>query len=240
MTKKIVLVTGTTRGLGLAFSRAFSKRGYRVVGCGRSERALNDGAEIFVRLDIGKPAEVSALFEKVKANLGIVDVLVNNAGVLSPISPIASLEAEALEAHMRINFFGPVYTTKALLEMRKECVTKGVVLNVSSGAAKKGYAGWAAYCASKSALDRFSECLALEEKEGLMVHSIAPGIIDTDMQALIRSTKEEHFPARQKFVDLKEKDAFSSASFVAQRFVDVAEGELTFGEVVARLENEKA
>ena len=72
------------------------------------------------------------------------------------------------------------------------------------------------YCAGKSAVDRITECIALEEAEiGLKALSVAPGIVDTDMQSLIRSTPETDFPSRPKFVSLKEQEHFNSPEFVA-------------------------
>ena len=99
----------------------------------------------------------------------------------------------------------------------------GVLVNISSGAGRNPYHGWGAYCAGKAAVDRMSECLALEEADsGLRVHSVAPGIIETGMQELIRATPRERFPMVDKFLKFKEDDLFSSPRFVADRLVELA------------------
>jgi benzil reductase ((S)-benzoin forming) len=100
---------------------------------------------------------------------------------------------------------------------------EGVLINISSGASTSAYAGWGAYCAGKSAVDMLTEVAQIEEEEcGLRAYSVAPGIIDTDMQELIRSTDAANFPLVEKFHELKRDDAFSSVEFVARSLLDLA------------------
>ena len=96
--------------------------------------------------------------------------------------------------------------------------------NISSGAARNGYSGWSAYCATKAAVDLMTESVQIEEEEhGLLrAYSVAPGVIDTDMQAVIRECRIEDFPMVEKFRDLKARDAFNTPEFVAQKLLDIA------------------
>ena len=92
---------------------------------------------------------------------------------------------------------GVLFGTQAFVRHLRRRGGEGVLVNVSSGAARKPYAGWSVYCAAKAAVDRMTECVALEEAaHGLRAYALAPGVIDTDMQALIRATPAARFPER--------------------------------------------
>ncbi len=102
-------------------------------------------------------------------------------------------------------------------------VADAVLINISSGAAWSGYAGWAAYCAGKAGVDRLSETIQLEEAEtGLRCYAVAPGIVDTAMQELIRSCPPERFPMVEKFHEFKRQQAFNSPAFVAHHVLGYA------------------
>ena len=235
---KKVLITGTSRGLGLALSRVFSEAGLEVFGCARGERASDDGATHFTQCDVSDESACSRLFEEVVEAFSQVDCVINNAGVLAPIGFVKDANQSDWRTHLNVNFFGTLTLSKLFIEHLHRTNHRGLLLNLSSGAALKGYAGWGPYCASKAAIDRLSECIQLEESDRLRVHSIAPGVIDTDMQALIRHTSEEKFPARKKFIQLKKDNAFSSADYVAKCFLDVVLEKTTNPNVVFRLPSE--
>jgi NAD(P)-dependent dehydrogenase (short-subunit alcohol dehydrogenase family) len=100
----------------------------------------------------------------------------------------------------------------------------GVLVNISSGAALKGRAGWAPYCAGKAAVDRLTEAVALEEAEvGLRAYAVAPGVVDTAMQERIRSSTEAEFPDVERFRELQRAGAFNTPRFVADRLLDLVE-----------------
>jgi NAD(P)-dependent dehydrogenase (short-subunit alcohol dehydrogenase family) len=154
---------------------------------------------------------------------GRVDLWINNAGLLDPIGPLRDNDPAAFARHIQVNVVGVFNGSRAFIRHLHERGGGGVLLNISSGAARNAYAGWSAYCAGKAAVDRMSEAIALEEAEhGLRVHAVAPGVIDTDMQTTIRNCTPEQFPRVQKFLDLKARDAFSSPAFVADRMLELA------------------
>ncbi|MEK7328789.1 MAG: SDR family NAD(P)-dependent oxidoreductase [Chloroflexota bacterium] len=100
---------------------------------------------------------------------------------------------------------------------------EGVLINVSSGAAWRGFAGWGAYCAGKAALDRLTEVLQLEESgRGLRAYAVAPGVVDTAMQELIRGQSPEVFPDVEVFRRMKREGSFNSVAFVARHFLEIA------------------
>jgi benzil reductase ((S)-benzoin forming) len=223
---KVVVITGASRGLGSGMARAMLEQGVRLGLCARSAPVLEDGDEVVARrLDVTDAAAVDAFAEAVAERLGPIDLWINNAGVLEPVAFVEQLTASALQAHIAINVGGVLNGTQSYLRHLQAHDHHGVLINVSSGAALKGYAGWGAYCASKAAVDRLTECLELEMRHGdgrLRAHAVAPGVIDTDMQQLIRGKSADEFPMVDKFVDLKTRDAFSTAPFVAKHMLAIA------------------
>ena len=126
-------------------------------------------------------------------------VLILNAGVLEPVLPVASLEAAALDAHMRLNLLSPMLVAAGFLRATASSRSPRRVLAVSSGAARRGIPHWAAYCAAKSGLDGFVRALNAEAGASVRAVSLAPGVIDTVMQAAARSIEA---PDRERFARL--------------------------------------
>lgn len=214
---KVAVITGASRGLGAGLAATFRAHGLRLGLCARSELPAHEG-EVRAALDVGDAAALEAFAAEVAARLGPIELWVNNAGILDPVCFVRDLSPADLNAHIQVNLIGALNGAQAFLRHR---APEAVLLNVSSGAALKGYAGWGAYCAGKAALDRLSECLALEEP-GLRVHSVAPGVIDTDMQRKIREVPLERFPERERFRQLKRDEAFNTPEFVAEHFLRIA------------------
>ena len=116
--------------------------------------------------------------------------------------PAGSFEPADARLHLEVNVLGVLHGSQAFVRHLHQRGGEGVLVNVSSGAAQKPYAGWSLYCAAKAAVERMTECIALEEAaQGLRAHALAPGVIDTDMQRLIRATPAERFPEVDRFVE---------------------------------------
>ena len=115
------------------------------------------------------------------------------------------------------------------------------MINVSSGAAWSAYEGWSAYCAGKAGVERFTECVQAEESEtGLRAYSLAPGVVDTAMQEVIRGFDAETFPEVDRFRDMKAEDSFNTPGFVARHMLRMAfDPENVDPEVAQRLPDEK-
>ena len=111
-----------------------------------------------------------------------------------------------------------MHTAKSSHEAHSSVTPQIQVINISSGAARKPYPGWAVYCASKAALDRYSEVLQVEAPFA-QIASIAPGVLDTAMQADIRQSTAEDFPNIQRFIDLHAEQALSSPLAVAKQIL---------------------
>jgi benzil reductase ((S)-benzoin forming) len=219
---KVVVITGASRGLGAGLAEAYGAAGARLGLCARSEVTGGGDRVVTARLDVGDEAAVDRFCAQVVAALGPIDLWINNAGLLAPVAPLAETEGDAWRSHLDTNVNGVWAGSRAFIRHRRQAGPGGVLVNVSSGAGRNAYAGWSAYCAGKAAVDRLTECVALEEApHGLRAHAVAPGIIDTDMQALIRSTPAERFPSVDKFHRIKAEGRFSSPAWVAARLAEL-------------------
>lgn len=232
---KVCVVTGASRGLGAGLAREFAARGMRLGLCARGEPALADGDEVVAaRASVTDRAAVDAFTRRVEERLGRIDLWINNAGLLEPIGPLRGADAAAWARNIDVNVMGVFHGTQAYLAHLERTggasagaaaggpAGGGILVNISSGAGRKGYFGWSAYCAGKAAVDRMSECLALEEKSrGLRVHAVAPGIIETEMQEQIRAATAEQFPERDRFVKIHRDGTASSVAWVAAHLLEL-------------------
>jgi 3-oxoacyl-[acyl-carrier protein] reductase len=185
----VALVTGATHGIGRATAFGLGRAGYRVGVCARTGSKVDSlvaelrasGIEAAGRAaDVADPGQVTAVVEHVSKALGEIGVLVNNAGVLIA-RPIEELTLEDWDATMATNLRGLFLMTRAVLPpMRAR--RRGDIVNVASLAARNGFAGGAAYVASKHAVLGFGRSLLLElRKEGIRVITVCPGSVDTGM-----------------------------------------------------------
>lgn len=185
-----IVVTGASGGIGAAIARACTRAG-AVVGLGHHRGDVTSLEGVPLRFDLRDEAGVRAAFEA----FGAVDALVNAAGVVSPGLLVTS-EASALEAMLDVNLLAPMLCARAVLPamLRRK---SGVIVNVSSIAARRPFRGQAAYAATKGGLEAFTRALAAEVgKKGVRVVGVAPGAIDTPMLASTKSLGEEELLER--------------------------------------------
>lgn len=145
-------------------------------------------------------------------------LLLNNAGTVEPIGPAGSLDPAAITRAVALNVTAPMLLANAVIAATAARADRRI-LHVSSGAARKPYAGWSVYCATKAALDHHARSVAADAVPGVRIASVAPGVIDTDMQNTLRATPEERFPNRARFVSLKETGGLISPEDCAARMV---------------------
>ncbi|MDX1615348.1 MAG: SDR family NAD(P)-dependent oxidoreductase [Candidatus Promineifilaceae bacterium] len=209
-----IIVTGASRGLGAAIATEAAALGARVVLSARSVARLeaqardirqNGGAALVAPGDVSRLEDCQAIVYRTAERFGAIDALVNNAGMIEPLAPLAETPPSAWRHHLDVNVLGPMMLTQAALPYLRQ--RQGRVIHVSSGAAEYGRAGWAAYCIGKGALNQFNRVLA-EEEPALTTIAVRPGVVDTDMQATIREegaagmTKADH----ERFIRFQEKD----------------------------------
>ena len=195
--KKVMLVTGASRGIGAEIALLAARKGWRVgVNYLRSEAAAQavvaqiraaGGEAVLLQADVGRQAQVVAMFEQLDEAFGTVDALVNNAGVLANFR-VDTVDENNLADVFRANVFSANYCSReAILRMSTAKGGKGgVIINMSSVAARLGgLGGGAAYAASKGAIDTFNLALAKEVgAEGIRVNAIRPGLISTEIHDL--------------------------------------------------------
>jgi NAD(P)-dependent dehydrogenase (short-subunit alcohol dehydrogenase family) len=182
---KVALVTGGNRGIGRGVAEALVREGMTVAITARDAKAaaeaataLGHGARGYA-LDVRRPEQVAGVFAAVDRDLGGLDVLVNNAGI-GIFAPIAELSLEDWHATIETNLNGVFYCTReAIPRMTKR--GGGYILNVSSLAGRNAFPGAGAYCASKHALNGFSEVLFQEVRDaGIRVTYLMPGSVATE------------------------------------------------------------
>ncbi len=190
LTGRVAIVTGASAGLGTAIAERFAAEGASLMLCARNRSELDTqraqlskaypGVTIYAQVaDVAKPDDVDRLFAETAKTLGKVDILVNNAGVYGPMGSIDQIDwAEWVHA-IAINLTGTVYCARKAVELFKPN-RYGKIVNLSGGGATNPLPGISAYAASKAAVVRFTETLALEVKaDGIDVNAIAPGTLAT-------------------------------------------------------------
>jgi NAD(P)-dependent dehydrogenase (short-subunit alcohol dehydrogenase family) len=180
----LAIITGSSRGLGLALARALAQRDWALVIGARDPNALERAARELGRITevVAVPGDVSDDWHRgalLDAAGDHVDLLVNNASLLgpSPQPPLGRYPLGALERVYQVNVLAPLALTQLVLPRMPD---GGTIINVSSDAAVEPYAGWGGYGSSKAALDQLTAILA-EEHPGLRIHSVDPGDMRTQM-----------------------------------------------------------
>ncbi len=231
MTKKhLTIVTGGSRGMGLAMGQQLLREGHVLISIARKtsealareatdarqlqqwQQDLSDSGEAARRLG----TLLSSLHEDDWASL----TLINNAGVIPRIAPLAQVPVDELLNAMRVGLEAPMALTGAFLAATDAWRIPRKVLNISSGLGRRPMASQAAYCSSKAGMDHFTRCVALEESRkphGARLCSLAPGVIDTDMQAQLRTANPAEFPDIGNFEALKADSRLTSTDEAAAR-----------------------
>ncbi|MBB2908985.1 NAD(P)-dependent dehydrogenase (short-subunit alcohol dehydrogenase family) [Streptosporangium becharense] len=179
------LITGASRGLGLALARSLAADGWKLILTARGRdalaRAADDLGALALAGDVADPAHRDRLARAAR-DLGGLDLLVNNASGLGPVPmrPLADYPVDTLEELLRVNVLAPLALIQATLPGLRE--RRGAIVNVSSDAAVEAYEGWGGYAATKAALERLSHVLAVEEPD-VAVWWFDPGEMRTAMLA---------------------------------------------------------
>jgi len=198
-TNQIVCITGASNGIGKQLAIDFAKRGAVVVGCGRSidrlkevlkEARQTSPESLMMGCDVSDPEQVHGMIDKVLADYGRVDILINNAGI-GMRKPFHQTDLATIEEIMRVNYLGAVYCTHELLPSMI-ARRNGHIVNISSVAGKIGTLNMAAYCASKFAMNGWSESLYHELKPlGVKVSVVCPGPVHTGFSRDFRDSEPQ-------------------------------------------------
>lgn len=220
------IITGHSRGLGRALDAALRASGWEVLGISRTPTTGG------VALDLSDPATLTSWLATGRLADFLKDadrvLLINNAGTLAPVALVGDASPGDIAQAVNLNVTAALVLTGAVLRARPADVRTQIV-HISSGAARRGYPAWSTYCATKAALDLHASALAAENQPGVRVVSVAPGVVDTAMQASIRAA--EAFPLRDQFVALSDEGRLSSPEEAAAQILALIESP-NFGEPV--------
>jgi sepiapterin reductase len=229
MTQSVVVLTGASRGIGAALARQLAKPGTRLITLARRQdaelaaHASAQGAELEqIAVDLSDTAAATDAAARLAAGLPRDAgryVLVNNAGTVSPVTAVDTLDDPAAICQaLNLNVVAVMLLTSRFLAATRDLKADRRVLNISSGAGRNPTAGWGVYCATKAALDMYTRVAKQEgDAHGARFVSLAPGVVDTDMQVAIRSSDPGAFPALPRFQDLHATGKLASPADVAAR-----------------------
>ena len=210
MTGKTVLVTGASRGIGAETGRVFASAGANVMLLARSQASVSELAEEIgdaaraMACDVADYAQVQAAVQACVDHFGGLDVLIGNAGVIEPISRLASADPAGWGQAIDINLKGVFHGMRAALPVMT-ATGGGTILTISSGAAHGPIEAWSHYCSSKAGAAMLTRCLDKEERDnGIRAIGLSPGTVATQMQREIKASGinpvsklawEDHVPA---------------------------------------------
>ena len=218
-------ITGTSRGIGKAVAeRLLANRDNKIFGISRTASISHPNYQ-HIQADLSDPESLKKIVfaaHPEAENIG----LINNAGVLGPVTKIGNLHAEETHKAGMVNLTTPMLLINKFVHAYQEQRANKVVLSTSSGAARHTVESWSIYCATKAGIDMFSRVLQEEQNSrsrnnAFKVYAVAPGIVDTQMQTEIRSTSEEDFKDVNKFISFKENNLLVSPEEVAEKFEDI-------------------
>jgi hypothetical protein len=235
------ILTGQSRGLGAAIAADLLGRKIPVLGLSRrlnqdlattNPKLLQQAAIDLASSDaVQHWLDGSALPAFLKDATAVL--LINNAGSVQPIGPSQKQNTGAIALAVSLNVATPLMLTAALAA---HCAGRELrVMHISSGAGRNAYAGWNIYCATKAALDHHARAAVLDEMPGLKICSLAPGIIDTDMQGELRASSPDLFPMHEEFVEMKRDGSLVSPADAARKLVSFALSDQFGSEPVADL-----
>jgi benzil reductase ((S)-benzoin forming) len=222
---RLALITGGSSGLGLALCRALERRDFQIMAFSRRAPYRYS-----VQLDLADPLACAATIDRVLVEMDPQQVsellLINNAGSLTPIGVAADVPASALIENLNVNLTSAVVVLSRVMGHFQRSQARKLVANISSGAAQRAFAGWSLYCAAKAGMEQHIRALAMEQAPQpwpWMVVNISPGVMDTAMQAQIRASRVEDFPAVGRFVERQARGELRDVETVARAVLRIIE-----------------
>ena len=225
----ISILTGASRGLGRGIAEQLLARGHHVLALSRktADIAAPQGSKLTAwAVDLADAAPVA---QRLHTWLAAQDesqvtsaTLINNAGVVSQLVPLSQLDPDDLINALRVGLEAPTLLTSAFLRATEGWTVPRKVVLVSSGLGRRAMASSATYCAAKAGLDHLARAVALEEAakpRGARIVSLAPGVIDTDMQVQLRSADAALFPDRANFTAMKTEGRLDSPATAATKLL---------------------
>jgi sepiapterin reductase len=228
--RTVAIVTGASRGLGQALALGLMAPDVALITVARSHdaaldaRARSSGCALQqIQADLANPAVAERIASQIFGGLAEDAqryLLINNAGTVDPVNRASELgDAAAITAAFSLNVTCPMLMSSAFLRVTADLEADRRILNISSGAGRNPMPGWGVYCATKAALDHYSQVVHAEN-HGVRIASLAPGVIDTGMQEHIRGSARSDFPNVERFIQMHETGQLSAPADVAARILD--------------------
>lgn len=229
---KIIIITGTSQGLGKALFKYYDREGVVLYCLARRFLQEQRIAEKIKRAYLIKKdltdLENDFLDELVmmlKKNINKNDEVIffNNAGAIEPIGKIGSIENKKLKESIQVNFMAPILLVNSLVRIFTKENIKMKIVNVTSGAANYPIEGWSGYCSAKAAVKMFLDVLKLQysHNKDLRIYNIDPGVMNTNMQEKIRTASQDEFPNLKSFHDLYHRNQLKNPKDVVEEIIKV-------------------
>lgn len=206
---KLAIITGTSRGLGFHLAHDFLKAGYTVIGIARNN-SIQESNFHFLKLDLAKAKNISLRLDQYLRRKKISSknehvVLIHNAATVLPINYVHALKEDDVLQSYLLNLHSPIMLAHSVARNFLAKSRHLTVCNISSGAAIKPLMNWSIYCAMKSGLKMFTDCLNVDYSDSsqFKAFSFYPGVMDTQMQETIRKQKSKNFKNVDSFKKLK-------------------------------------
>lgn len=228
---KLAIITGGSRGLGSALVQMLKSDGYAIKELSRSGRTADS-----ITVDLAAPDQlsnaVSGQFKEL-ATLAWEEILFfNNAGAIFPVGIVSNSSIDEVMENININYTSAILLIREFIQAFQASTCPKTIVNISSGAAVSNIYGWSLYCGAKAGIEHFVRGVAAEQKEQphpIKTLNIGPGIIDTDMQADIRSVSADDFPGVERFRSFKEDGDLRPPGVVAQAIKNILESDQESG-----------
>lgn len=217
---KKVFITGTSRGLGKALAEIYLSEGHKVEGYSRACN-IEHPSYTHYKTDLSDLKQVETIDFDLSGDFTSF-ILINNAGSLGQISYLGKLNSQAIIDTVNLNTIAPIILINKFISASSNLNQKSFVLNIGTGAASNPIDGWSLYCSSKASLNMLTNVYAEEQElkvNNCKMVTLAPGIIDTEMQKEIRSSKEDNFSNVARFTSYKENNELASPFELAQKII---------------------
>ncbi len=228
-------ITGSSLGLGKAIAELLLKDNRNIVYGFSRTQSIYHNRYIHQTVDLRDFSQIENIKFQIPQNCEKI-VLINNAGIIGDIKRNGHLNNLQIHNTFTVNTIAPAILCNQFLKTIIPLKISGLIINISSGAASYPIPSWSAYCASKAALDMYTRVLQEELNEQYINHikaySVYPGIIDTPMQEIIRSSNENDFSSKNRFVNYKNEGNLTSPELTARKILGIFTGETKINDVV--------
>lgn len=228
-------ITGTSTGLGKAIAELLLKENNTTVHGFSRKQSIKHKRYIHHTVDFTEFSQIEQIKFQITDNCEKA-ILINNAGIIGDIKRNGNINNQLINKTFTVNTIAPAILCNQFLQAVLPRKISGLIINISSGAASHPIASWSAYCASKAALDMYSRVVQEELNEQNIKHikvfSVYPGIIDTPMQEFIRSSNENDFSSKNRFIQYKKEGNLTSPELTARKILGIFTGNKLINDVV--------